>query len=44
MKYGIKIILLSIHTVLYYKENASTLKLSHYIEGSLKIDLWRKIE
>jgi hypothetical protein len=36
-------ILLSIHTVLYCKENARTLKLSHYIERSLKMDFGRKL-
>ena len=37
-------ILSSIHTVLYRKENARILKLSHYKEESLKMDFWKKIE
>jgi cobalamin biosynthesis protein CobT len=37
-------ILLSIRTVLYRKENAGILKLSHYKEESLKMDFWKKIE
>jgi hypothetical protein len=37
-------ILLSFHMVLYCTENARTLKLYHYIEGSLKMDFGRKLK